>query len=153
MTGTVAQLQHLRDILEQPLSRQDRGQRIADAIRAEGDYRWVGLYDVDEARGSVSNIAWSGPQGPAHPVFSTSEGITSRVIALRHAVNIGDVRQDPDYLTALNGTRSELIVPVLHQGRVVGTIDVESQYPNDFGATAQRYLQYCAGALVGFWVS
>jgi hypothetical protein len=35
---------------------------------------------------------------------------------------------------------------------VIGTIDVGSQYPHDFGATAQRYLQYCAGALVGFWL-
>ena len=44
-------------------------------------------------------------------------------------MNVGDVAQDADYLTALGDTRSEVIVPVLARDpdRVIGTIDVESE--------------------------
>lgn len=47
----------------------------------------------------------------------------------KKTVNVGDVASDPNYLTALSTTRSEIIVPVLDitNGCVVGTIDVESE--------------------------
>ena len=36
-------------------------QSVAELLRSSGRYRWVGLYDVDRAAGTVTNIAWSGP--------------------------------------------------------------------------------------------
>jgi len=36
-------------------------QLIADTIRQSGNYRWVGLYDVDHAAGIINNVVWSGP--------------------------------------------------------------------------------------------
>jgi putative methionine-R-sulfoxide reductase with GAF domain len=70
----------------------------------------------------------SGAGAPTHPVFPITKGLTSRAIADRKTVNVGDVANDPDYLTALATTRSEIIIPVLEDAgeRVVGTIDVES---------------------------
>ena len=46
-----------------------------------------------------------------------------------------DVRNDPRYLTALGNTLSEMIVPVLDSGghKVIGTIDVESEFANAAG--------------------
>jgi GAF domain-containing protein len=60
--------------------------------------------------------------------------LTSRVIAAKRTENVGEVAQNPDYLTCLASTRSELIVPVLSLSgdRVVGTFDVESEIPNAF---------------------
>jgi L-methionine (R)-S-oxide reductase len=151
MSRTEVQLQKLRAILDLPLQRRNRAERIAEAIRAEGGYRWVGLYDVDHVQKLVIVVGWSGPQAPAHPVFPTSQGITSRAIALRQTINVGDVTLDRHYLTALDGTRSELIVPVIEQGRVIGTIDVESEHADAFGPTAQLFLEWCAQALQDFW--
>ena len=152
MTGMRVQLEQLRRILDLPLPRIEQAQRIAAAIRAEGAYRWVGLYDVDLVRGVVVNVAWSGPHAPAHLSFPVSRGISSRAISLGRTINVGDVTQDADYLTALDGTRSEIIVPVLDGGLVVGTIDVESEYPDGFGPTAQRFLEQCAQTLQAFWI-
>ena len=60
--------------------------------------------------------------------------MTSAAIAERKAIIVGDVRTDPRYLTALGNTRSEMIVPVLDPGenRVIGTIDIESEFANAF---------------------
>jgi L-methionine (R)-S-oxide reductase len=55
------------------------------------------------------------------------------------------VASDPRYLTALGTTRSEIIVPVLNaDGKVVGTIDVESERPNAFDRETERLLEHCA---------
>jgi putative methionine-R-sulfoxide reductase with GAF domain len=86
--------------------RRARAEQIADTIRATGPHRWVGIYEVDACVGQVSNLAWSGPGAPAHPVFPITRRLTGRAVAERRTVNVGDVAQDADYLTALGDTRS-----------------------------------------------
>ena len=54
-------------------------------------------------------------------------------------VNVGDVASDLSYLTALDSTRAEIIVPILDDtgDHVTGTIDVEREHLNAFDFTAQ----------------
>jgi putative methionine-R-sulfoxide reductase with GAF domain len=143
----------IRTLLAQDLDRISTAKLIADAIRNAGQYRWTGLYDVDIQRGVVSNLAWSGPGPPEYPAFPLTKGLTSRAIAEKKTVNVGDVANDADYLTALATTRSEIIVPVLDipNGRVIGTVDVESERPNAFDSAAQTLLEECAIVLKGLW--
>jgi len=58
-------------------------------------------------------------------------------------------------LTALDGTRAEIIVPILDDigGHVIGTIDVESEHLNAFDSKAQALLEESANALRKFWSS
>jgi putative methionine-R-sulfoxide reductase with GAF domain len=147
-------LDNLKAILAQGADRTVKAALIAEAIRDSGSYRWVGIYDVDLLHGIVSNIAWCGPAAPAYPVFPVTKGLTSRAISGKKTVNVGDVACDPNYLTALDTTRSEIIVPVLNatSDRVVGTIDVESERPNAFDSKAQALLEECARLLADFWI-
>jgi GAF domain-containing protein len=68
---------------------------------------------------------------------------------------VGDVTNDSGYLTALDNTRAEIIVPVLDIAgdRVIGTIDVESEHLNAFDSTEQEFLEECARLLADFWTS
>lgn len=126
---------------------------IAEAIRNHGQYRWTGIYDVDMGRGLVSNVAWSGPSAPEYVSFPVTKGLTSRAVAQRRTVNVGDVVSDRDYLTALATTRSEIIVPVVDErsSQVLGTIDVESELQNAFDASTEKMLEECAVVLRKFW--
>ena len=146
-------LVELTALLAKEGGRTTTARAIADAIRAAGAYRWTGIYDVDLQQGVVSNIAWSGSGPPAYPTFPITHGLTSRAIAAKKTVNVGDVATDPDYLTALETTRSEIIIPVLDAtgNNVVGTIDVESEYPNAFDSATQARLEQCADLLMAFW--
>jgi L-methionine (R)-S-oxide reductase len=143
----------ITSLLGKELSRAEKAKAMAEAIRAAGAYRWTGLYDVDNQKGLVVNIAWSGAGAPEFPVFSVTKGLTSRAIATKRTVNAGDVAIDADYLTALATTRSEIIVPVMNAARdqVLGTIDVESERPHALDEAAQAWLQECAIALRSFW--
>jgi putative methionine-R-sulfoxide reductase with GAF domain/GNAT superfamily N-acetyltransferase len=140
-------------LLARDLPRVEKAKAIAEAIRAFGNYRWAGLYYVDYERCLVSNVAWSGSGAPEHPVFPITKGLTSRAIASKTTVKVGDVAHDADYLTALATTRSEIIVPVVAASgaQVLGTIDVESERPGAFDAPAQTSLEECANALRPFW--
>ncbi|HEY2932208.1 MAG TPA: GAF domain-containing protein [Acidobacteriota bacterium] len=146
-------LEALRVILEGPGDRELKARRVAEMIRRSADYRWVGIYDVNADRGEVSNIAWSGPVAPAHPVFPITQGLTGEVVAGRKTLNVGDVTQNERYLTTFGTTRSEIIVPVLdaESHEVVGTIDVESEAVNAFDTNTQTFLEQCALVILDLW--
>lgn len=129
-----------------------RAKRLAELIQKLGDYRWVGVYDVGVDQ--VSIVAWSGPGAPEHPMFPVSQGLTGAAIEQKRAVMVGDVRNDPRYVTTFAGTVSEMIVPVLAPGeeRVIGTVDVESEHENAFSTSDQQMIELCAEAALPLWL-
>jgi L-methionine (R)-S-oxide reductase len=144
-------LDEIRAIVSATDDRSEKARKLAAAIRNLGPYRWVGLYDVDAAL--VSIIAWSGSGPPAYPTFPVTQGLTSAAIRQKATVVVGDVRKDERYLTAFGSTLSEIIVPVLQDGIVVGTIDVESERVNAFSEKDQQMLQECACAALPLWIA
>ena len=129
-----------------------RAGRLAEMIRKLGDYRWVGVYDVDEE--NVSIVGWNGPGAPEHPVFSVTQGLTGAAISEKKPVIVGDVRNDPRYLAAFGNTLSEMVVPILAPGgaRVIGTVDVESDRANAFESGDQKMVEQCAQAALPLWL-
>jgi L-methionine (R)-S-oxide reductase len=154
-TGRNALLADLGNIVIAARDRQAGLQEAASLIRTSGNYRWVGLYDVDHAAGLVRNVTWSGPGAPEYPTFPLTKGLTSAAVAQKQIVNVGDVLADARYLTAFGSTRSEIIVPVFDEkGKsVVGTIDVESEEPNAFDKDVQDLLEACSVVLQPLWKS
>ncbi len=59
-------------------------------------------------------------------IIKLDEGITGAAAAARQPVLVDDVRQDPRYLNALDAVRSELAVPMMARGKLVGVIDIQS---------------------------
>ena len=143
----------LESIVRTTRDREASLQSAAALIRASGNYRWVGLYEVDDAAVMVRNVTWTGPGAPEHPTFPLSKGLTGAAVALKQIVNVGDVLADPRYLTAFGTTRSEIIIPVFDgEGRnVVGTIDVESEKPNAFDKDVQDLLEACSVVIRTLW--
>src|SRR5579862_950575 len=128
-----------------------KAQRLAEMIQKLGGYRWVGIYDVSAT--VVSIISWSGPGAPEFPTFPVSKGLTSAAIVSKQAVIVGDVRRDERYLTAFRNTLSEMIVPVLSpDGRVIGTVDVESEKANAFAESDRPMIEQCVQAALPIWL-
>lgn len=70
------------------------------------------------------------------------EGITGTAAAERRSVRVDDVRNDSRYIQCETGldTRSELVVPLLLQDRLIGVLDLESTEPRAFTAENERML-------------
>ncbi len=70
------------------------------------------------------------------------QGITGTAAAERRAVRVDDVLNDARYIRCETGldTRSELVVPLLLQDRLIGVLDLESTEPQAFTAENERML-------------
>lgn len=76
--------------------------------------------------------------------LSLNEGIVGAAASGRQPVVVPDVRKDPRYLNGLDAVRSELAVPMIARGRVVGVIDVQSTRVNAFGERESSMLRLIA---------
>ena len=146
-------LEELRKTVSGAAPRIQKLQRIAALIQNRRDYRWVGLYEIDEPEGEVINLVWDGLGAPEYPRFPIGKGLTGAAIEERKVINVGDVVSDWRYLTAFGSTRSEIIVPIFDAGRgdVVGTIDVESEQANAFDQETEKVLVACADVIASLW--
>ncbi len=63
---------------------------------------------------------------------AASEGIVGAAATLKEPVLVPDVTADPRYLMVNPETRSELAIPMMHKGKVIGVLDLESPQPNYF---------------------
>ncbi len=63
---------------------------------------------------------------------AATEGIVGAAATLREPVIVPDVTADPRYLMVNPETRSELAIPMIHKGKVIGVLDLESPQINYF---------------------
>jgi sigma-B regulation protein RsbU (phosphoserine phosphatase) len=70
------------------------------------------------------------------------QGITGISAGERRTMRVADTLNDPRYIQCESGlvVRSELVVPLLLQDRLIGVLDLESTDPNAFTAEHERML-------------
>jgi sigma-B regulation protein RsbU (phosphoserine phosphatase) len=72
------------------------------------------------------------------------EGITGAAASARQPILVPDVRKDPRYLNALDAVRTELAVPMLVRGKLVGIIDLQSTHLDAFSEQDRALLALIA---------
>jgi phosphoserine phosphatase RsbU/P len=81
---------------------------------------------------------------PARLRMPLNQGITGTAAAEKRTIRVNEVRDDPRYiacdLDCEVEVRSELVVPLLRVGRLVGVLDLESTKPNAFKADDEPML-------------
>jgi GAF domain-containing protein len=113
-------------------------------------YSWVGFYMLDP---SDQNVLVLGPYRGApteHVRIPVTEGICGAAVAQGLTVIVDDVSEDPRYLACSLDTKSEIVVPIRANGKIVGEIDADGHTLNAFGEGDQSFLEDLARVLGRF---
>jgi GAF domain-containing protein len=116
-----------------------------------GHYDWVGFYMIEKGRPGEDPVLVLGPYVGAvteHKRIPLNKGICGAAASTGHTLVIDDVTQDPRYLACSIETKSEIVVPIMVKGEVVGELDIDSHTPAAFTADDRQLVEYCA-RLVG----
>jgi L-methionine (R)-S-oxide reductase len=105
-------------------------------------YSWVGIYLVEGDELVLG--PWKGPQATEHVRIPVGSGICGAAAATGRTEIVDDVNADPRYLACFPSTRSEIVVPITYEGRVVGEIDIDSDRPAAFTADDRVFLERVA---------
>ena len=105
-------------------------------------YSWVGIYLVEGD--DLVLGPWKGPEATGHVRIPVGQGICGAAAATGKTEVVDDVGADSRYLACFPSTRSEIVVPIAYEGRVVGEIDIDSDQPAAFGEADRAYLERVA---------
>ena len=105
-------------------------------------YSWVGIYLVEGD--DLVLGPWKGPQATEHVRIPVGQGICGAAAASGVTEIVDDVNADERYLACFASTRSEIVVPIAYEGRVVGEIDIDSDRPAAFTAADREFLERVA---------
>ncbi|HRN92468.1 MAG TPA: GAF domain-containing protein [Ferruginibacter sp.] len=110
---------------------------VTAALKTQFNWLWVGFYLVED------NELVLGPfQGPiACTRIRYGKGVCGSAWEAGRTLIVDDVEKFPGHIACSSLSRSEIVVPVFHQGTVVGVLDVDSESLAHFTETDAQYLE------------
>ena len=128
--------------------------RIPELMSRILSFNALAVYLLDEKRGEL-RIAYSVgyPEDAAASLrMKVGEGLVGASVAEQAALVVDDVTEDPRYVSVAPDMVSELVVPLLHQARVIGALNVLSAtrgaFTQDDAAVVRQFAAHVAVALV-----
>ena len=105
---------------------------------------WVGFYFYDGTELVVGPF-----QGlPACVRIPLDKGVCGAAASSRQTQRVADVHAFPGHIACDSASRSEVVVPLLRAGALVGVFDLDSPEPDRFDADDQQGLEAIAAAFV-----
>ena len=105
---------------------------------------WVGFYFFDGTELVVGPF-----QGlPACVRIPLHKGVCGAAASTRQTQRVDDVDAFPGHIACDSASRSELVVPLVHNGELIGVFDIDSPALARFDAEDQAGLEAIAAAFV-----
>lgn len=114
--------------------------KICELLKKEVyHYDWVGFYILD----SENNQLVLGPfvgKPTQHTHIAVGKGICGQVAESGKTMVVQDVTQVDNYISCGLEVQSEIVVPVLKDGRFVAELDIDSHSPAPFTDEDSKFL-------------
>ena len=123
--------------------------RIAEIVKRAIDYEVFAILMLNEKTQDLSvRFSIGHPDELIRSLrIKVGEGIVGRAAQTRRSVLVNDVLKDPGYIRTLSPIRSELAVPLITKGRLIGVIDLEAPWPDFFNDSHVSLLELLASRM------
>lgn len=113
-------------------------------LKQQFGWFWVGFYLV---KGTELVL---GPfQGTlACTRIAKGKGVCGSAWQQAQTIVVPDVDQFPGHIACSSDSKSEIVVPIIRNGEVIGVLDVDSDAYNDFDEIDKQYLESLINQLV-----
>ena len=110
---------------------------VCAALKEQFKWFWVGFYLVKE-----DELVLGPFQGPvACTRIGLGKGVCGTSWQQEKTLVVPDVDAFPGHIACASASRSEIVVPVFYDGKVVAVLDVDSDELDQFNETDALYLQ------------
>ena len=110
---------------------------VAAALKEQFGWFWIGFYLVKD-----NELVLAPFQGPvACTRIKKGRGVCGASWAEARTLIVPDVEKFPGHIACSSLSKSEIVVPMISEGKVVGVLDVDSDELDGFDTTDQKYLE------------
>lgn len=116
---------------------------VAAALKQTFDFFWVGFYVVKE-----DMLVLAPFQGPiACTRIRHGKGVCGTAWKEAKTLIVPDVELFPGHIACNAASRSEIVVPVIRERKVIAVLDIDSDKPDSFDEVDANYLERICGLL------
>ena len=109
---------------------------IAALLKEVMKFFWVGFYFVKE-----DELVLGPFQGPvACTRIGRGKGVCGKAWDTKKIIIVPDVNQFPGHIACSPESKSEIVLPVFHNEKVIMILDIDSEKLNDFDEIDRKYL-------------
>lgn len=108
-------------------------------------YSWIGIYIVKNDYLVLG--PWRGKQATEHTKIPIGKGICGSAAKSGKVEIIPDVNADSRYLSCFVSTKSEIVIPIKKNQKIVGEIDIDSNIKDAFTNDDKLFLEKIADML------
>ena len=109
----------------------------AAALKQQFGYFWVGFYIVE-----AEHLMLGPFQGPiACMRIAKGKGVCGTAWEKANSQLVPDVDAFPGHIACSNASKSEVVIPIMKENKVVAVLDVDSDKLADFNSTDLIYLE------------
>ena len=116
--------------------------KMTDALHANFP-RYTGVY-IYLLEGNTLVLGPFRGRPTEHVRIPVGAGVCGRAARVKQTVTVDDVNADAEYIACSLETRSEIVVPILRDDRVLGEIDIDSDVPSAFLDDDRKFLERVA---------
>ncbi|MBI3287547.1 MAG: GAF domain-containing protein [Chloroflexi bacterium] len=133
-------LAQIKETIDAARTGEEAAATVIDYLHDHFDHHsWVGIYWV---RGQDLVLGpWKGPQATEHTRIPIGTGVCGAAAASGMTEVVDDVSKDARYLACFPSTKSEIVVPIIADGRVLGEIDIDSDRLAAFTPEDREFLE------------
>ena len=102
-------------------------------------YDWVGFYILDKEKNELVLGPFVG-KPTQHTHIAVGKGICGQVAASGQPMVVQDVTQVENYISCGLEVQSEIVVPVMKDGKFVAELDIDSHSPAPFTEADNEFL-------------
>ncbi|KFL25437.1 hypothetical protein JP74_19265 [Devosia sp. 17-2-E-8] len=110
------------------------------------DLNWAGFYFLNAAGDELVVGPFQGK--PACVRIAIGRGVCGTSVAEKRSIVVPDVFAFPGHIACDAASRSELVVPLLKDGKVIGVLDLDSPNPGRFDEEDRAGLEKVAAIFV-----
>lgn len=109
---------------------------------------WAGFYFVKN--GELVLGPFQGKPACTHIPFT--KGVCGKTYRTAQPQRVDDVLAEADHIACDAASRSELCVPIIVNGKVVGEIDLDAPIPSRFSAEDEKIMSQAADDIASAWL-
>ena len=140
-TEQTALINRARDIMESADSAGTGLQRVCSYVQATiPGCDWVGFYIAIPGTRELALGPYAG-EATEHLRIPFGRGICGQAAEAEHTIVVDNVSTESNYLACSPNVRSEVVIPVFHEGELVGEFDIDSHTEAAFDQSKRGLLE------------
>ena len=115
---------------------------ISAILKSSFGFFWIGFYLMKKNEAGAAELVLGPFQGPlACTRIAINKGVCGAAARQQKTIVVPDVEQFEGHIACSSASRSEIVVPLIHEGKTQMVLDIDSVDLNTFSEIDAQYLE------------